>query len=79
MICQQQTINGDSVTLTGKAVFEYRTPSSQGLSTIKGSKNIRHASIDVLSQQECTTAGQTDSQGNFSIEVPYKNQEEIYH
>ncbi len=76
-LCREQTISENAITLKGKAVFEYRVPSKQGLGAIEDStKNIRHASIDVLSSQGCVTASHTDRQGAFSIKVPYREQEE---
>ena len=79
-----------TVTLSGKAVFEYRTPTPdpnidgecfekgtlRGLSKICSPKNIRFADVEVLSSGGCITSGQTDENGQFSLEVPYAAQRE---
>ena len=79
-----------TVTFSGKAVFEYRTPTPdpniddgcfeegplKGLSKICSPKNIRFADIVVLSSGGCITSGQTDENGQFSLEVPYVAQRE---
>ena len=93
-LCQRKTFTED-VTLSGKAVFEYRTPITNpsvdmgceeqvctkpnvkhcGLSEVCSPKPIRFADIEVLSGN-CITSGQTDKNGEFSLEVPYENQKE---
>ena len=87
-LCQKKTFT-ENVTLSGKAVFEYRTPkpdpnidigcledqTPNGLSEICSPKPIRFADIEVLSGN-CITSGQTDKNGEFSLEVPYENQRE---
>ena len=93
-LCQRRSFT-ESVTLSGKAVFEYRTPIPNpsvdmgcevqvckepdikhcGLSETCSPKAIRFADIEVLSNG-CITSGQTDKNGEFSLEVPYKDQRE---
>ena len=79
-----------TVTLSGKAVFEYRTPTPdsnidegcskegvlKGLSKTCSPKDIRFADIEVLFSRGCITSGQTDENGEFSLEVPYEAQRE---
>ncbi len=80
----------NTVAFSGKAVFEYRAPKPDpnidegcfeegvlnGLSKICSPKSIRFADIEILSSQNCITSGQTDKNGEFSLEVPYEDQRE---
>ena len=74
-ICETKAFT-DSVTLSGKAVFEYRVSNQTGLSGVQTPKEIRFADVEVFTSGECVTSTQTDDQGAFSLEVPYEDQKE---
>lgn len=72
-VCNPLNSNENTVTVSGQALFEYRVPAGAGLSNaVETPKKIRFAEIEVFTpSNQCVTSGQTDGQGEFSLQVPH--------
>ena len=72
--CTQNVSFGDPVTVTGKALFNIRQSSAQGLGAeILGPHNgaIRYVEVQILdSAGNIINCGETDANGNFSLTAP---------
>ncbi len=66
--CFHSKTYSDSVTITGKAQYQYRARGNGGVS---GPNPIRHAEVRVTNiDGEIIQCTETDSQGNFSVSLP---------
>src|SRR5687767_1857224 len=74
--CSTPQSFSSSNTITGRAVFQRRAFSNTGLGDVDSTLYpIRYAEIQVFRRRLLIQCGETDSSGNFSVQVPTHNEE----